>query len=96
MYEAWGPDEAIKAFVHFPANTYPGQTRELKDDTHFNAFGAYEISKIIVKGIKENVPALAKMLKNDAPNFDPAKPDTFASFYWPWSPSIASVKPDGN
>lgn len=96
MYEAWGPQESIKAFVHFPANTYPGQTRELKDDTHFNAFGAYEIAKIIVKGIKENVPALAKMLKSDAPNFDPAKPDALASFYWPWSPSTASVKPDGN
>ena len=96
MYEVWGPEQSIKAFVHFPANTYPGQTKELKDDTHFTAFGAYEISKIIVKGIKENVPALAKYLKVDAPNFDPAKPDSYASFYWPWSPSTAAVKPDGN
>ncbi len=30
MYEAWGPQESIKAFVHFPANTYPGQTKELR------------------------------------------------------------------
>src|ERR1035437_9642559 len=65
-------------------------------DTHFTAFGAYEISKIIVKGIKENVPALAKFFKQNTPDFDPAKPDNFSSFYWPNSPSMASVKPDGN
>ena len=35
MYEAWGPDESIKAFVHFPANTFPGQDKKLKDNTHF-------------------------------------------------------------
>jgi lysophospholipase L1-like esterase len=96
MYEAWGPQESIKAFVHFPANTYSGQTKELKDNTHFSPFGAYEISKIIVKGIKENVPALAKFFKQNTPDFDPAKPDNFSSFYWPNSPSMASVKPDGN
>jgi lysophospholipase L1-like esterase len=96
MYEAWGPKESIKAFVHFPANTFPGQTKALADDTHFTPFGAYEISKIIVKGIRENVPALAKFIKPGTPNFDPAKPDNFSSFYWPNSPSTASVKPDGN
>lgn len=96
MYEAWGPEESIKAFVHFPANTYPGQTKELKDDTHFTAFGAYEISRIIVKGIRQSVPALAKFIKQGTPDFDPAKPDHFSSFYWPRSPSTANVKPDGN
>ena len=96
MYEAWGPVESIKAFVYFEANAYPGRTQAVKDDTHFSPFGAYEISRIIVKGIKENVPALAKYFKNDVKDFDPAKPDNFSSFYWPLSPSIAAVKPDGN
>lgn len=96
MYEAWGPERSIKAFVHFPANTYAGQTKELKDDTHFTPFGAYEIARIIVHGIKENVPALAKYFNKDVPDFDPAKPDNFLSFYWPLSPSTTSVKPDGN
>lgn len=53
MYEAWGPQESIKAFVHFPANTFPGQKNELKDDTHFTPYGAYEIAKLIIKGIRE-------------------------------------------
>jgi lysophospholipase L1-like esterase len=96
MYEAWGPQESIKAFVHFPANTFPGQTKALADDTHFTPFGAYEIAKIIVKGIRQNVPGLAKFIKPGTPDFDPAKPDNFSSFYWPYSPSTASVKPDGN
>jgi lysophospholipase L1-like esterase len=96
VYEAWGPQESIKAFVHFPANTYPGQANELKDDTHFSPFGAFEISKIIVKGIRQSVPALAKFIKLSTPDFDPAQPGNFSSFYWPASPSTASVKPDGN
>jgi hypothetical protein len=96
MYEAWGPQESIKAFVHFPASTFPGQKTELKDDTHFTPFGAYEIAKIIVNGIRNNKLEIAKYIKAGVPIFDPAHPDAFASFYWPNSPSTASVKPDGN
>lgn len=96
MYEAWGPQESIKAFVHFAANAYPGRTQDVKDDTHFSPFGAYEIARIMTKGIKENVPALAKYFKSDVQDFDPAKPDNFSSFYWPYSPSSSAVKPDGN
>ena len=35
LYEAWGPEKSIKAFVHFPANSFPNQPNELKDNTHF-------------------------------------------------------------
>jgi lysophospholipase L1-like esterase len=96
MYEAWGPKESIKAFVHFPANTFPGQTKELKDDTHFTPFGAYQVAKIIIKGIRDNKLGLANFFKEDVPAFDPGRPDNFDSFYWPYSPSVTSVKPDGN
>ena len=96
MYEAWGPVESIKAFVHFEANAYPGRTQAVKDDTHFSPFGAYEIARIMVKGIKESVPSLAKYLKKDAGDFDPSHPDHVASFYWPLSPAMATAKPDGN
>jgi lysophospholipase L1-like esterase len=96
MYEAWGPVESIKAFVYFEANAYPGRTQAVKDDTHFSPFGAYEIARIMVHGIKQSVPALAKYFKNDVKDFDPAKPDNVSSFYWPMSPSMSSTKPDGN
>jgi lysophospholipase L1-like esterase len=96
MYEAWGPEESIKAFVHFPANTFPGQTAALSDNTHFTPFGAYEIARIILKGIRDNNLSIAKFIKKDTPEFEPARPDNFASFYWPYSPALASEKPDGD
>lgn len=96
MYEAWGPKESIKAFVHFAANTFPNQKTELKDDTHFTPFGAYEIARLILKGIRENKLGLAKLVKKDISQFNPAKPDNFSSFYWPYSSTVADVKPDGN
>ena len=40
FYEALGPEGSKRAFVHYPAGTYPGQVAELKDDTHFNAYGS--------------------------------------------------------
>jgi hypothetical protein len=49
LYEAWGPDKSIKAFVHYPANTFPGQIKKLEDNTHFNPYGAYELARCIVK-----------------------------------------------
>lgn len=96
MYEAWGPNESIKAFVHFPANTFPGQDKALNDNTHFTPFGAYEISKIIIEGIRNSNLSLAKFIKPGVPTFDPARPDKFDSFYWPYSPGVAVAKPDGN
>lgn len=96
LYEAWGPAGSVKAFVHYPANTFPNQPQELKDNTHFNAYGAYELAKCIVKGIKEAVPKLASHLKKDLPAFDPAHPDSVENFGLPASSFIGTVKPDGN
>jgi lysophospholipase L1-like esterase len=96
FYEALGPDNSKKAFVHYPAGSFPGQDKELKDDTHHNAYGGYELAKCIVEGIKANVPALAKFLVDDVPVFDPAHPDPVASFYVPASGSAVAEKPAGN
>lgn len=96
LYEAWGPERSIKAFVHFPANTFPNQTKELKDNTHFTTYGAYELAKCIVIGIRQNVPALAKYLKPSLPAFDPSHPDAFEDWQLPPSTFIGTVKPDGN
>ena len=96
MYEAWGEKESLKAFVHFPANSFPNQKVALADNTHFTPYGANQIAQIILKGIRENVPGLSKFIKPGVPGFDPAKPELFESFYWPNSSSATSVKPDGN
>jgi hypothetical protein len=81
--------------VHYPANTYPGQSQPLADNTHFNPYGAYEIAKCVVEGIKANKLGLVKFLR-DAPAFDPAKPDPLAVWQWADSPRSTVTKPDGN
>jgi hypothetical protein len=96
LYEAWGEAPSLKAFVHYPANSFPGQDKPLADNTHFNPYGAYEIARCIVKGIQENIPALAMNLKKDIKPFDPASPDPVAEWRWPLSKKVTAVKPDGN
>lgn len=96
MYEAWGPAKSIKAFVHFAANTFPNQPNELKDNTHFSTYGAYELAKCVVNGVKQNVPQLAKHLKAGLPQFDPAHPDAFEDWNLPASSFTGGGKPDGN
>ena len=96
LYEAMGVEESKHAFVHYPANTYPGQTQELKDNTHFNTFGAYEVAKCVIEGMKKANLPIVKDLKADYANFDPAKPDKFKNFKWNLSPFTEIEKPDGN
>lgn len=96
LYEAWGPQQSVKAFVHYEANTFPGQTTALKDDTHFNTYGAYEIARCVAKGIGEAKLDITKYLQADKLIFDPARPDDVNKWYWPLSPLVSSVKPDGN
>lgn len=96
MYEAWGVENSKKAFVQYPANTFPGQTEELKDNTHFNSFGANEIAKAIVQGIKIlNLP-VAKNLKENIKTYNPAKPDNLSDWTVPMSTKFEIKKPDGN
>ena len=95
LYEALGEEESKKAFVHYPMGSFPGQTKELADNTHFNPYGAYQIAKCVIEGIKKATPELAKYLKTDIP-YDPAKPDNIESFHWCPAPFCEMEKPDGN
>ncbi|MNY03950.1 hypothetical protein D3C86_1365990 [compost metagenome] len=82
--------------MHYPANSYPGQTQALADNTHFNTYGAYEIAKCVIGGIKAAKLDLAKYLIDPKAKFDPAKPDAVEDWHWPESPKSSVVKPDGN
>ena len=96
LYEALGPENSKKAFVFYAANTFPGQKAALADNTHHGNYGAYELARCMVEGIKANVPALAKLLAEDAGSFDPSKPDPVESFNLPASPFAVSEKPEGS
>lgn len=96
FYEALGEPLSTKAFVHYPANSYPGQTKALADNTHFNPYGAYELAKCVIEGIKSNKLGIANYLVDNLPVFDPAHPDDVNTWHWPESPKSTVVKPDGN
>ena len=96
FYEALGMENSKKAFVHYPANSYPGQDKPLSDDTHFNPYGAYELAKCVVHGIQQTIPDLAKYIRDDWKPFDPTMPDPVTQFRWYDSPAVNLIKPDGN
>lgn len=96
LYEAWGPERSIKAFVHYPANSFPDQPNEIRDNTHFSTYGAYHLARCVAEGIRSQVPALGTLLRKDLKRFDPAKPMAYEQWQLPASPITASKKPDGN
>lgn len=96
LYEALGVENSKKAFVHYPANTFPNQDKPLSDNTHFSPYGAYELAKCVVQSIVENNYEMAKFVVDDWVTFDPNIPDDYNNFFWPNSSSVEIVKPDGN
>jgi len=96
LYEAWGEKNSVKAFVHYKAGTFEGQTADLADNTHFNSYGGYELAKCIVEGCIENKLDFMRFLRPEYTHFDPAHPDAFESFSIPLSPFKSIEKPDGN
>lgn len=96
LYEAWGEEASKRAFVHYPANTFPDQPKALADNTHFNPYGAYEIAKCVIEGMKALQLPLIEYLRSDYKPFDPASPDAFESFVWLPSRQVEILKPDGN
>lgn len=96
LYEALGVEDSKKALVHYPAGTWPGQTKDFADNTHFNPYGAYQIAKCVIEGIKKANLPLTQFLREDYPGYDPAQPDAFDAFHWNNSPFTEIEKPDGN
>ena len=95
LYDALGVEPSKRAFVHYPANTFPGQDKALADNTHFNTYGAYELAKCVVLGIQNSKLGLKKFLL-DLPTFDPSQPDPFEKFDVPPTPGVELIKPAGN
>lgn len=96
LYEAMGDEGSKNAFVHYPANTYPGQTKELKDNSHSNTYGAYELAKCIIEGMKTTGLDVVKYLRKGYKGFNPVQPDKFSEFKWNLCPFTEIDKPDGN
>lgn len=96
LCNALGEESSARVFVHYPAGTFPGQTKDFKDNTHFSTYGAYEVAKCVIEGMKKVNLDIVKFLKTDYNGFDPAKPDGYESFKWNLCPFVEIEKPDGN
>jgi lysophospholipase L1-like esterase len=86
LFETMGPDASMKAYMHYPANAFPNQTEAISDDTHFNKYGAYELARCVIRGIRQSKLPLRKMLSKDLPDLDLFKPDSQIDFNLPATP----------
>jgi lysophospholipase L1-like esterase len=96
LFETLGEEGSKRAFVHYPAGSYPGQTQAFADNTHFNPYGAYEIAKCIIEGMKGLDLPIVQHLRSDYKTYDPSQPDNRDAFHWNDSPFTDTLKPDGN
>jgi len=74
LYEAMGP-EGSKHLFHGT------------DITHFDNYGAYELARCIVHGIRQDDLPMAKFLDPAVPDFNPAKFDPFETFVLAGTPA---------
>ena len=96
MLNAVGEAESKAMYVHYPMGTFECQVKELKDNTHFSTFGAYEVAKCVLEGIKKAQLPIAGFIRSDYKGFNPASPDKRNSFKWYLSPFCDVEKPAGN
>jgi lysophospholipase L1-like esterase len=96
LYEAWGDHLSRKAFVQYPANTFPGQANPLEDNTHFNSFGGNEIARCVLEGIRELPLHLKKHIQPSVATYNPKQPNAFSNWTLPMSSRFEAIKPEGN
>lgn len=96
LVNAFGEPASKALYVHYPMGTFACQVKELKDDTHFSTFGAYEVAKCVIEGIKKAGLPIAQYIRTDYKGFNPATPDKKESFKWYLSPFCDVTKPAGN
>ena len=93
FFETLGFEDSKRALVHYPEEAYG---KKLEDNTHFNPYGAYEVAKCVVMGMKQlNLP-IVQYLRPEWHDFDPARPDDWHTFLWAPSRMTENNKPDGN
>ncbi len=85
FYEALGPKKSPLAF-----------SAGGHDITHHDNYGAYELAKAVVQGIRDAKLPLADLIADDFAGFDPAHPDSPDTFTLAPSPLRSDVRPRGN
>lgn len=87
FYEALGPKRATVAFA---------APKGRVDHTHHDNYGATELAKCILDGIRADHLPVAKYIVDTFHGFDPSHPDDPNTFDVPPSPGITTIRPLGN
>lgn len=85
LYEALGVQNAPLAF-----------NDNGKDATHHNNYGAYQLAKCVLEGIRRAQLPLTSHIRPLVPSYDPASPDPLVQFTLQPSPRTSSERPAGN
>lgn len=88
FYAALGPERSKLAF----AQPEPGKV----DNTHHNNYGAYQLARLIVQGLRQAGLPLASEITEDFRPLDPAKPDAPEHFKLVASPKFTHQRPLGD
>ena len=59
----YGAEESRKLFLQLKPNENPNYPNGIEDNTHFNLFGAEEMAKLAIEGVRESKIKLRKYLK---------------------------------
>ena len=85
LYEALGPARAPLAFNDGG-----------RDPTHHNNYGAYQLARAVVDGLRDLRLPVSEHILADLSPFDPAHPPAPESFGLPPSPRTSTLRPRGN
>ena len=61
----FGAEESKKLFLHLKPKTHPNYPEGVEDNTHFSAFGAEQMARQAINGIRETKLKLVKFLVKD-------------------------------
>ncbi len=89
LYEAFGDQPSLALFEH-------SADYSQKDATHHSPFGAYELARLIVQGLRDDHLPVSAQIVDGLPDFDPAHPDKESDFHVPPAATFATAKPFGS
>ncbi len=96
FFETLGYEGSKRALVHYPRGSFPGQEKDLADNTHFNPYGAYEVAKMVVSAAMQLRLPFVSHLRSDWKDYSPFLPDRQEDFHWYAAPVVETLRPDGN
>ncbi len=68
LYQQMGVETSKLLFLHLQPGEHPNYPKGKTDDTHFNELGARLVAQMVLKGIREQLPELAKNTVNASVN----------------------------